>query len=315
MNISAVSARIRETPAPGSATLRPMTTATMSDSTKSGKKRRKQRQKKKRQRNWRTAAGADRHELYELSVQEPEAEGDFIEQVWAERRGRRCESIREDFCGTAAVCMEWVRRRREHTAIGIDLDESVLDWGRRRMPDRLSKSQMQRVTLIHGDVMKVEPDPVDCALAMNFSYMIFKTRRELKKYFMRVCRGIKADGLFLLDAYGGSDALLELKEDRDLDGFTYIWDQAYYNPINAHAINHIHFRFPDGTKLKKAFTYDWRLWTLPELQELLLEAGFSNVVVYWEGTDEDTGEGDGEWSAETEGEACPGWIAYLVAEK
>jgi hypothetical protein len=66
--------------------------------------------------------------------------------------------------------------------------------------------------------------------------------------------------------------------------------------------------------MKKAFTYVWRLWTLPEILEMLAETGFKNPTVYWEGTDED-GEGDGVFTPETKGEADAGWIAYLVAEK
>ena len=31
----------------------------------------------------------------------------------------------------------------------------------------------------------------------------------------------------------------------------------------------------------------WRLWSLVEIKELLLEAGFSRVRLYWERTDED----------------------------
>ena len=66
--------------------------------------------------------------------------------------------------------------------------------------------------------------------------------------------------------------------------------------------------------MREAFTYEWRLWTLPEIKELMLEAGFSKVTVWWEGTDED-GDGDGEFTADEVGEACEGWIAYLTAEK
>ena len=106
-----------------------------------------------------------------------------------------------------------------------------------------------------------------------------------------------------------------LQEKRRVEGFTYIWDQAVYNPITGEALNHIHYRFPDGSEIKKAFTYDWRLWTLPEIQELLLEAGFREVNVYWEGTDEDTGQGNDEFKPTRRGEACQGWIAYLAADK
>lgn len=271
--------------------------------------------KKKPARGWRTAANSDRHELYELSVQDTDAEVDLIDQVWRERRDRLAVTIREDFCGTAAASVAWVKRRATNTAIGVDIDPEVLGWAQKRVEKRLGTESRKRLELIESDVLKVDTPPIDTVLAMNFSYFLFRTRRELKRYFKSVLRSLKADGMFLLDAYGGSDSFTEMEEERDIDGFTYVWDQALYNPITGEVINHIHFRFPDGSQMKRAFTYHWRLWTLPELQELLLEAGFHHVSVYWEGTDEKSGEGNGEFAPTTRGEACPGWIAYLVAEK
>jgi hypothetical protein len=67
--------------------------------------------------------------------------------------------------------------------------------------------------------------------------------------------------------------------------------------------------------MPRAFTYTWRLWTLPELREVLKEAGFERVTVYWQGTDEETGEGNGEFLPVDRGDPDPAWIAYLVAEK
>ena len=68
---------------------------------------------------------------------------------------------------------------------------------------------------------------------------------------------------------------------------------------------HIHFKFPDGSRIKNAFSYDWRLWTLPEVQELLAEAGFDRITVYWQGTDEETGEANGEFEpASCRGAGC-----------
>ena len=77
---------------------------------------------------------------------------------------------------------------------------------------------------------------------------------------------------------------------------------------------YIHFKFPDGSKLKRAFSYAWRLWTAPELKDMLHDAGFRKVTVYWEGEDED-GEGNGEFTPSETGEADLAWIAYIVAEK
>ncbi len=236
---------------------------------------------KKRQRaksRWRTAATSDRLELYELSVQEPSAECDFIDKVWREKRGRKGgrkpRSIREDFCGSAIVCAEWVKRHRANTAAGIDLNAKVLNWTRPRLRKRLKPQQLKRLRLIQADVRSEPVHNVDSVLAMNFSHFIFKTRDELRRYYRSVHRSLKKDGIFILDAYGGSESYLEMQEDRNLDAFTYVWDQHLYNPIDNHVINHIHFKFPDGTKIERAFTYDWRLWSLPELREILLEAGF-----------------------------------------
>ena len=76
----------------------------------------------------------------------------------------------------------------------------------------------------------------------------------------------------------------------------------------------IHFEFPDGSRIDRAFSYRWRLWTLPEIQELLQEAGFGQVDVYWEGTDAETNEGDGVYTPSTTGDADPGWVCYIVAQ-
>jgi SAM-dependent methyltransferase len=286
----------------------------MTTMTKPAKGTKRGKGKGARKRHRRTAETSDKQELYELSVQEPEAECDLIDQVWTEQRSRKCLRIREDFCGSGAVAMEWVKRRTANTAIGVDIDQSVLEWARAKATQRLNPAQAKRLTMLRSDVRTVEADPVDSVLAMNFSYYLLRTREDMRTYFRQVHRSLVDDGIFLLDAYGGSDAFVELEEDREVEGFTYVWDQHSYNPITGEAVNHIHFRFPDGSCIKNAFTYHWRLWTLPEIQEVLVEAGFSDVVVYWEGTDED-GEGNGEWEASRTGEACPGWIAYIAGLK
>ena len=96
----------------------------------------------------------------------------------------------------------------------------------------------------------------------------------MRGYFARVRQALNPDGVFFLDAFGGPDASDLTKEKTKLDGFTYVWEQAEFEPVTSRILCHIHFKFPDGSKIKRAFTYDWRLWTLPELRELLTEAGF-----------------------------------------
>jgi hypothetical protein len=95
-------------------------------------------------------------------------------------------------------------------------------------------------------------------------------------------------------------------------GFTYVWDQDQFDPITHACTNHIHFEFKDGTKLKKAFTYEWRFWSIVEISELLTEAGFSEVRVYWDRAED--GE-DEDYRRTTKAENQPGWLAYIVALK
>ncbi|MEC9376170.1 MAG: class I SAM-dependent methyltransferase [Pseudomonadota bacterium] len=260
------------------------------------------------------AEQADRHELYEKSVQNVEEECDFMIATFNNIRGRKAISFREDFCGTASAACEWTKRDKSYTALGVDFDKEVLDWGRSNHLSQLSPDQQARIKLIQSDVLKVETEKQDIVGAFNFSYWVFQTRPLMVEYFRRVYDSLKDDGIFFLDAFGGYEAYEEMKEKTKYDGFSYIWHQASYSPVSGEIICHIHFKFPDKSKIKKAFTYIWRLWSLPEIKEMLVEAGFNNPIVYWEGTDKD-GEGDGVFTPDEKGEADAGWIAYLSAEK
>ena len=273
------------------------------------------RKPKKRKSKGRTAKNSDKFELYELSVQEPEADCDFIRQAWRELKGREPASVREDFCGTAITVIEWVKQGESHSGVGIDLDGPTLKIAERRVSRRLDDKQQKRMKLLQENVLCADTPAVDCILATNFSYFIFKERETLRRYFEAAHAGLVDGGMLILDAYGGSDSFLEMEEPRECEGFTYVWDQDYYSPVTGHVINHIHYDFDDGSRIEKAFTYEWRLWTLPEIQEVLKEAGFSSVTVYWEGTEEGTDEGNGEWSVTKTGDADQGWVTYIAAEK
>ncbi len=272
--------------------------------------------KKKSKRKPTLAQKADRHKLYELSVQCSESEIDFVDDAYKKLRGHRAKLLREDFCGTANVCCEWVSRRKSNHAVGIDIDNEVLGWGRKYKVKKLSSSQQKRVRLLSSDVLTVETDKQDIILAMNFSYWLFKQRQDLLKYFKSVRTGLNNDGIFFFDAYGGYDSFKEIVEERLVaeGNFNYIWEQERYNPIDGNLISHIHFSFPDGSRMDNAFSYDWRLWTLPEIQDLLREAGFSKVTVFWQGFDKN-GDPDGDFQPATLADADAGWICYVAAEK
>ncbi len=265
------------------------------------------------------AEKADRHALYQRAVQCPEADINFIDETYQSLHGAYPSRLREDFCGSAAVCCEWVQRRRGNCAVGIDIDPEVLAWGRNNNLSRLDNAEAARVRLVECDVLTVETEPFQVISAMNFSYWLMTERDLLKRYFRRVYQALTDDGIFFLDAYGGYDSFRNIIEEREIDeeapdGFTYIWEQERYEPISGRLTSHIHFTFRDGSRLDRAFSYHWRLWTLPEIQDLLQEAGFRQITVYWQGWDND-GEPDGIFVPTQEADADAGWICYICAGK
>lgn len=262
----------------------------------------------------RMADEADPFVLYERSVHDPVTEVDFLQQTFRRLRGRQPRSYREDFSGAGTSAAEWVRRGPRRTAVAVDIDPAVQEWGRAHCLAELSPSARERLEWISADVLEVRTTEVDVISALNFSYWVFRERERLLQYFRNVLVGLGEGGLFILDAFGGYEAFQELSEHTDHGDFTYVWDQAVYHPVTGYMLCHIHFHFPDGSKLDRAFSYDWRLWTLPELQEVLQEAGFRKITVHWEGDDGEGG-GNGVFTPTSDGTADAGWIAYIVAEK
>jgi SAM-dependent methyltransferase len=266
----------------------------------------------------------DLHYLYEASVQGVGTDLDFAARIFKNKNGRKPNDLREDFCGTAALACEWVVRSPKHRAWGVDIDQPTLDWGLQHNVPNIGENA-ERLTLLCADVLNAETPPVDLVMALNFSYCVFKTRDLLRTYFKQARRALKKDGLFIMDIYGGTEAISAKLEPRKVDAFTsvdgtrvpsfqYIWDQAEYNVIDHHVVNYIHFKIPGIGKIEKAFTYDWRLWTLPELQELLIEAGFKSAEIYLHDWTKD-GESDDIYRRRTRYENSLGWVAYVVGIK
>jgi hypothetical protein len=169
------------------------------------------------------------------------------------------------------------------------------------------------VKLIEGDVLDIGHENVDVTVAFNFSYFLFQERASLLNYLKHAYSTLNPEGVLILDAYGGADSQRTSEETREVDDdFDYVWDQHRFDPIHNGVTNFIHFEFPDGSRIKRAFRYDWRLWSIPEIRELLQEAGFYKSEVYWEGTDRETGEGNDVFSPREQAPDDPAWICYIT---
>jgi len=262
-----------------------------------------------------SARTADKHALYQLAVQSPAEDVRFLARLYRSLRGREARHLREDFCGTALLCTAWVRGKKPRTAEGFDISEQTLAWGRAHNFPPLGE-RAERIELHAEDVRAPSARRPDVRCAQNFSYFVFKERAQLLAYFESARRDLAPGGIFVLDIYGGPEAMEEEEEEREIEeGFTYVWEQRRYVPATGAYEAHIHFRFHDGSEMRRAFSYDWRLWTLPEVKDALLDAGFARVESYWEGTDAKGEGGNGIFRRSARGENCPAWVTYLVASR
>ena len=261
-----------------------------------------------------TSKNADIHELYEHSVQSPEEEVDFISAAYRRYNKKTPLKLREDFCGTALLATTWVKSRRDRTATAVDLDPKVLAWAQRRRVKALPVAAQRRVRLVEADVRQRSGERFDAICAYNYSWWVFKARRDLVAYFRSARAALLPGGVLMLDIFGGSTSQQTNLEPRGYRRFKYVWEQASYNPIDGDFQAHIHFEFNDGSRINKAFSYDWRLWHLNEAREALMEAGFSHVDVFWEDVDT-KGYPNGNFRPRKAVENEPSWNAYVVARR
>ena len=80
-----------------------------------------------------TASTADKHVLYEQSVQSVDSNIEFMAQAFKEYAGRDLVSICEDFCGTACLSCAWIESGDGRTAVRcVQLCDGAVKW----WPDR-----------------------------------------------------------------------------------------------------------------------------------------------------------------------------------
>lgn len=260
-----------------------------------------------------------KYALYEQAVQCPDWHVTHFPRFHLWLTGKEALRLREDFCGTGAISLAWIAKSPKHSAVGLDLDREPLAYAAKTHHDKLPAADRKRIELRRQDVLKPTKDKFDLVCACNFSFFIFQERAKLLAYARAVRASLKPKGTFFLEMAGGEGMLEALEEERNfsmpgLGKVKYVWDQGEYDPIQARSRYAIHFQLPNGKWLKNQFTYDWRLWGIREVREILEEAGFSKTKVIWE-TCDTKGDGTGEYLPLESGDHAHAWVAYVVGVK
>lgn len=275
----------------------------------------------------------DKHDLYELCVQSPRHLALFLREL----HGNNPVALREDFCGTAYLSRRWVaeglKRGDDARAVATDLDPDALARARREADH--AGIPLSRLHLLHADATTPAPPPhidpelwdapADVVFVGNFSIGYIFDRPTLLNYLRRsharLARGGGGwgGGIFVCDTYGGSNAYKTgVASQRTHVGrrgeiVTYTWEHVSADPITATVENAIHFRVREKDEvtadLPSAFTYRWRLWTIPELRDAMHEAGFTSTAVYARLT---TAPGEPPEPVRDPGELDDNWVVCVV---
>lgn len=260
-----------------------------------------------------------KYRFYEAAVQTPEQHADMFALIYADLEGKKAKILREDFCGTFAISCAWIKREKDNKAICVDLDSEPLAYGKKTRLSIMSQQEKSRIQVLQENVLSDIKTSADIIAACNFSFCIFKERAQLVEYFKATHRSLRERGILILELAGGPGMIEQTREQKTyqeegLEKFTYIWHQKSFNPITHEGQYAIHFRRASGKLEKDVFTYDWRLWTIPELRDALTDAGYSKTHVYWEAEDNQSSEVH-DYVRTNFAKNHYSWIAYVVAAK
>lgn len=242
------------------------------------------------------AQKADKHACYQEAVQSPKKELINLVRIAHEMQSmrgclmRRPRLLREDFCGTAILCQEWTMRHVEHGAIGVDIDPQVLEYAESHF-----RASSDRIELINANVLDVQgAGRADILVALNYAVCYFHTHEALTRYLRKARESLADGGVFICDLFGGKRSVFEeWRFTRRCSTFQYIFEQSPVGLLDNVCTCTISFKFrADGSSLKRAFTYKFRLWTVPDVLEALRLAGFKAIEVWlgetrWSDSDSD----------------------------
>ncbi len=180
-------------------------------------------------------------------------------------------------------------------------------------------SAAPRLTLDRSDVLSTRAR-ADIILAFNFGVCEIHDRARLVQYLHRVRSRLRSGGVFIADLYAGPGAWTTGVSRRALPTergrIVYEWEQRAADPLTGRVANAMHFALPGGRKLKNAFVYDWRLWSIPELRDAMLETGFARTEVYLSYGRAIDGHGNPIVEAAAPDDVPQGdFVAYVVARK
>ena len=116
---------------------------------------------------------------YKKAVQSPEEDVRFFKKVYKSFYKKAPFILREDFCGTFSISVAWIKMGRTHKAIAVDEDKKPLNYGKIHHLSCLDETQKKDLTILQKNVLNPSLPGADIISVSNFSYYVFKERKQL----------------------------------------------------------------------------------------------------------------------------------------
>ncbi len=148
--------------------------------------------------------------LYRWATQDLDTQAAVLAEIYRRLRdGREARCLREDFAGNGADAVAWVAAGRHRSALAVDLDQPTIEHARQRA-QRLLARRAGRIAFHCADVHTLKPPAVpaaDLLSVLNFSIGYLHRRAALLRYLRQAHAALAADGVLVLNLYGGAAAL------------------------------------------------------------------------------------------------------------
>ncbi len=210
-----------------------------------------------------------RHDLYEWCAQDPLRDAMLLHSI----HGGAPRILGEDFAGTGAISRAWVGAIPQRRAIAVDRDAEPL----------ARCEGTPGITTHTADVVDVR-DRADVIAVMNFSICEWHDRRSLVAYLRHARSRLRPVGVLVASLFGGEDAMHTGRYQQDVQTpagtVMYEWEQRTADVTTGRIVCAMHFKIGRSAWVRDAFVYDWRLWSIAELREAMVDAGFTATEVY-----------------------------------
>lgn len=215
----------------------------------------------------------DKYDLYTLGLQTPVLEARYLASL------ADGPHLREDFCGTAAISRSWIALSQSRTATAVDMDSIALSRAARSLERAEPPSMSTRIQFANADATEFRSRDVDVLTVPNSSIFLVTDRQRLRRYLEHVWHDLNEGGAIAIDMFGGPSALGNGTTVVDCDGFRCIWQQEDFD-FRTHIFDaHVRFQTRGHSPIASAFSYRMRLWSAPEVVDMLIESGFERTTV------------------------------------